>query len=58
MTLQMKTQTIAEGVETREQLAVQTEYGCRGFLYGKPMSADEFIILIRDADKPESLLGS
>jgi sensor c-di-GMP phosphodiesterase-like protein len=49
---------LLKGVDTSKQLAVQTEYGYQCFLYGKPMSADEFIILIRDADKPESLFGS
>ncbi|WP_170253986.1 putative bifunctional diguanylate cyclase/phosphodiesterase [Acetobacterium paludosum] len=37
--------TIAEGVETQEQLDVLTELGCeqiQGFLLGKPMPADEF----------------
>lgn len=36
---------IAEGVETKEQLQILTELGCRqvqGYLLGKPMPADEF----------------
>ena len=35
---------IAEGVETREQLAMLEEYGCneiQGYLFSKPISADE-----------------
>ncbi|MEL4106324.1 EAL domain-containing protein [Oscillospiraceae bacterium WX1] len=37
--------TIAEGVETAEQLSILTELGCRqvqGYLLGRPVPADEF----------------
>lgn len=40
-----------EGVETEEQLAVVQELGAdfaQGYLFGKPMSADEFLIWIED----------
>ena len=47
MARHMKIQTVAEGVETKEQLAVLPKHGYQGFLYGKPMSADEFVILCR-----------
>jgi len=42
---------IAEGVETEEQLALLNEQGCdeyQGYLYSKPLPAEEFIqILLR-----------
>ncbi|HPS81315.1 MAG TPA: EAL domain-containing protein [Candidatus Limiplasma sp.] len=41
----MGVQTIAEGVETREQLSVLTFLGCdqvQGFLLGRPVQAAEF----------------
>ena len=41
---------IAEGVETREQLRRLTELGCRviqGFLFNKPMPAEEFAKILR-----------
>ncbi len=61
MARHMKMQTIAEGVENNEQLKTLAKYGCQGyqgFLYSKPMSADEFIIFMQNADKLESLFGS
>jgi len=44
------TQVIAEGIETIEQSKVLTESGCdfgQGFLYSKPVSADEFEKLLQ-----------
>jgi EAL domain-containing protein (putative c-di-GMP-specific phosphodiesterase class I) len=41
---------LAEGVETREQLELLRQYGCRrcqGFYFGKPVSADEFEAVLR-----------
>lgn len=41
----LKMKVIAEGVETREQLALLTEQECdeiQGFYYSKPMSAEDF----------------
>ena len=37
--------TVAEGVETQEQARLLDELGCsmaQGYLYGRPMAADEF----------------
>ncbi len=37
---------VAEGVETREQLALLREYGCpsvQGFLFAKPLSSTDFV---------------
>jgi len=45
MAKQLGVQTIAEGVETREQLSVLTFLGCdqvQGFLLGRPVQAAEF----------------
>lgn len=42
--------TIAEGVESRDQLEILTRLGCdevQGFLLGKPMDKDEFEILLK-----------
>lgn len=46
--------TIAEGVENHEQLDILTKLGCdefQGYLYGKPMAAEDFeaMILIQSA---------
>lgn len=43
--------TVAEGVETQEQLSFLRTCGCKviqGFLFGKPMPADQFMQLCRD----------
>jgi diguanylate cyclase (GGDEF)-like protein/PAS domain S-box-containing protein len=40
----LELETVAEGVETREQLEMLREMGCdliQGFLFGKPLSAEE-----------------
>jgi EAL domain-containing protein (putative c-di-GMP-specific phosphodiesterase class I) len=42
----MKLNTIAEGVETAEQLALIRQMGCnevQGYYFGRPMAADEFL---------------
>jgi len=41
---------VAEGVETREQLALLREYGCpsvQGFLFAKPLSSADFVEFAR-----------
>ncbi|MBE1554036.1 EAL domain-containing protein [Sporosarcina limicola] len=45
---------IAEGVETREQLAVLHEDGCsqaQGFLFSKPLTEDEFEVYLRNSQR-------
>jgi diguanylate cyclase (GGDEF)-like protein len=50
----MKLSVIAEGVETRDQLAVVQKLGChraQGFLFRRPVHADELARLL-EADRP------
>jgi diguanylate cyclase (GGDEF)-like protein len=47
---QLKLRVIAEGVETKAQLAFVSKLGCaeaQGYLLGRPMSAEEFVQLSR-----------
>jgi len=47
----LKLNCTCEGVETEEQLAIVKELGAdyaQGYLFGKPMSADEFLIWMED----------
>ncbi len=46
MSRQLGLRVVAEGVETREQLAFLRSHGChqiQGFLFGKPLSAEAFL---------------
>ncbi len=47
-------QTVAEGVETAEQLALLREFGCdliQGYYYSKPLTAEAFRNYLKDADR-------
>ena len=49
----MHMQTIAEGVETKEQYEFLRDNGCdmiQGFYFAKPMPAQEFEKLLQHAD--------
>lgn len=51
--------TVAEGVETTQQLAHLTALGCdaaQGYLVGRPCEADEITSLLLGANRPESRL--
>ena len=42
---------VAEGVETAEQLEILKEYNCnniQGYLFSKPVPADEFATLLKN----------
>jgi len=46
---------IAEGVETREQLDFLCKHGCdamQGYLFSKPLPADEIARLLQEAVPP------
>jgi len=52
--------TIAEGVETEEQLAFLRERGCeeiQGFYFGKPMAAEDFAAYLQKSVETESKAG-
>jgi diguanylate cyclase (GGDEF)-like protein/PAS domain S-box-containing protein len=51
----MKLKVVAEGVETREQLAFLSEHGCdivQGYLFSKPVSAEDASALLQAALRP------
>lgn len=50
MAHELKLSVVAEGVETEEQALYLREQGCdqfQGFLYARPLAADEFVRLLR-----------
>ena len=54
----LKMTTLAEGVETEAQLAFLRVEGCReaqGFLFSKPLAAEDFCACFRRANAPEAL---
>ncbi|HPS44101.1 MAG TPA: bifunctional diguanylate cyclase/phosphodiesterase [Treponemataceae bacterium] len=58
MATALKLRTIAEGVETEEQLALLERLGCdeiQGYLLGKPYPAEEFEERFLKEDEPELL---
>jgi len=55
MSQQMKMRSLAEGVETTEQLTFLKERGCnevQGYIYSKPLPADEFEKLLEKSPMP------
>ena len=51
MSKQMKHNVIAEGVETRDQLAFLKDLGCdefQGYLFSPPVPAEVFAAMLRD----------
>lgn len=53
----LKMKTIAEGVETSQQLAFLTQQGCghvQGYLFGRPMPASEFATHLREENEAPS----
>ena len=45
----LKTETIAEGVETKEQVEILKDFNCdyvQGFFYSKPLESEEFLKLL------------
>ncbi|SIN90490.1 GGDEF/EAL-containing response regulator [Halodesulfovibrio marinisediminis] len=51
MAKQMKLHVVAEGVETDEQLVFLQHHQCeeaQGFLFSKPVAADDFIVMLGD----------
>ena len=50
---QMGMNTIAEGVETREQIEILKKYGClrgQGYFFDKPLTKDEFEKVLGNPD--------
>jgi len=58
----LKLQTIAEGVENTQQLAFLTQQGCghvQGYLFGRPLPADEFARQLgEESQESEELSGT
>ena len=55
---QLGMKTVAEGVESEEQLRRLTEIGCdlmQGFLLGRPLKPKAACLLLRDQQRPVSL---
>lgn len=51
MSHQLKIQSLAEGVETEEQLKFLNQHGCdkiQGYIYSKPVPPDEFEIILKE----------
>ncbi|MBF0609504.1 MAG: EAL domain-containing protein [Magnetococcales bacterium] len=52
----LQQEVIAEGVETNDQLGVVRALGCnemQGYLFSRPLPADEMVVLLRDGRKLE-----
>jgi EAL domain-containing protein (putative c-di-GMP-specific phosphodiesterase class I) len=53
----LRLSVVAEGVETREQLSVLTEYGCdemQGYFFSKPLSVEQCTILLKEKKQLEN----
>ncbi len=53
--------TVAEGIETIEDLALLLDAGCdtaQGFLLARPMTRDALAASIRDGERPAGGLGA
>ena len=51
MSKSLRLRVVAEGVETREQLAFLSEHGCdeiQGFFYSRPLAADAFVRFLQE----------
>ncbi len=54
----LKLKTVAEGVETAEQMTMLSAMGAtlaQGFLYGRPMPFDQFVDFAEDNDAPRAV---
>ncbi len=54
MAQQLGLNVVAEGVETKEQLEFLRHHGCnqiQGYLCSKPLSAEQFDVLLREIAK-------
>ena len=52
---------VAEGVETREQLELLKEYECnyfQGYLFSRPVPADEFALMLRNGRQLQDVLDA
>ena len=61
MAQSLNLETVAEGVETSEQLEFLSSQGCRmmqGYYFGRPMPVDRFEELLEAQPRPHSIPSS